>query len=134
MDDVLTRHDPDILILELGGNDGLRGLPPARLEQNLSAIIERSGQAGAKVLLLGMRMPPNYGRRYTELFEAVFARLAAERQVTFVPFLLEGVGGDKSLMQPDGIHPRQEAQPIMLDLVWRKLEPMLSLKPAAGRS
>jgi acyl-CoA thioesterase-1 len=125
IDELLDVHEPSILILELGGNDGLRGLAPARLRENLAAIITRSKAAGARVLLVGMRIPPNYGRRYTELFEAVFPALAHERNVAFVPFMLEGVGDNRSLMQHDGLHPNGEAQPILLDRVWEKLQPLL---------
>lgn len=125
VDDLLQRHAPGIVILELGGNDGLRGLPPARLKDNLTGIIARCRAAGAKVLLVGMRIPPNYGRRYTELFEGVFPQVAAEQKADFVPFLLDGVGGNRSLMQGDGLHPNGEAQPLMLDLVWQKLAPLL---------
>ncbi|WP_082054281.1 arylesterase [Methyloterricola oryzae] len=125
VDDLLQRHAPGVVILELGGNDGLRGLPPARLKENLTGIIARCRAAGAKVLLVGMRIPPNYGRRYTELFEGVFPQVAAEQKADFVPFLLDGVGGNRSLMQGDGLHPNGEAQPVMMDLVWQKLVPLL---------
>lgn len=123
---LLERHHPAILIVELGGNDGLRGLPPAQMEANLDAIVGRARAAGAQVLLLGMKIPPNYGKRYTELFEKVYADLAAKRGLPLVPFLLDGVGGHDALMQADGIHPNQQAQPLLLDQVWRKLEPMLA--------
>ncbi len=125
IDGLLKQRKPAVLILELGGNDGLRGLAPTRLRENLGEIITRAQTACAKVLLVGMRIPPNYGRRYTDLFEGVFPALAGERNVAFVPFMLEGVGGHRSLMQPDGLHPNGEAQPILLDRVWEKLEPLL---------
>jgi acyl-CoA thioesterase-1 len=125
VDDLLARHRPRVLLLELGANDGLRGLPPARLEANLSEIIRRAHKAGAKALLLGMRIPPNYGKRYNTLFEAVFPSVARRLDVPLVPFLLDGVGGHKELMQADGLHPAQSAQVLMLENVWAKLEPLL---------
>ena len=102
---LLAEHKPDVVIVELGGNDGLRGQLPAQLKQNLASMIEASQQAGAKVLLLGMQLPPNYGARYTQAFAAVYAELANEKKVALVPFLLEGVGGKPELMQADRIHP-----------------------------
>src|SRR5690606_13451444 len=90
---LLAEHQPELVIIELGGNDGLRGQSLAQLQQNLAAMIEQSQQAGARVLLLGMQLPPNYGVRYTRAFAQVFSDLAQERQVALVPFLLEGVGG-----------------------------------------
>jgi acyl-CoA thioesterase-1 len=125
IDALLKTHRPSIVILELGGNDGLRGLSPKQLEANLGDMIARSKAAGAKVLLLGMKIPPNYGRRYTELFESVYPKLAAQHGVPLVPFFLEGVGGQAHLMQTDGIHPNGEAQAVLLRLVWEKLEGML---------
>lgn len=89
---LLAAHKPSLVVLELGGNDGLRGQSPAQLQQNLASMIERSRQAGAKVLLLGMRLPPNYGVRYTTAFAKVYEQLAADKQVPLVPFFLEGVG------------------------------------------
>jgi acyl-CoA thioesterase-1 len=125
IDDLLKRHKPSIVILELGGNDGLRGLSPKQMESNLGAMIERSKAARAKVLLLGMKIPPNYGKRYADLFQKVYPDLARRYDVVLVPFLLEGVGGQEQLMQPDGIHPNLDAQAILLAQVWEKLEPML---------
>lgn len=126
IDDLLKRHRPSIVILELGGNDGLRGLSPKQMESNLAAMIERSKTAGAKVLLLGMKIPPNYGKRYADLFQKVYPDLAKRYDVDLVPFLLEGVvGGQNNLMQPDGIHPNLDAQSILLAQVWEKLEAIL---------
>nr|WP_305799123.1 arylesterase [Methylococcus sp. EFPC2] len=122
---LLERHRPIVLILELGANDGLRGLQPARLEDNLSAILERARKAGVKPLLLGMRIPPNYGKRYNELFEAAFPDVAQRNGIPWVPFLLDGVGGRADLMQGDGLHPNRTAQPILLENVWQKLKPLL---------
>ena len=125
VDGLLARYRPAIMILELGANDGLRGLPPSRMQANLGEIMARSQKAGSKVLLLGMRIPPNYGKRFNQLFEGVFPALAKQRGAAFVPFLLEGVGGQNHLMQPDGLHPNGEAQSVLLQRVWEKLEPML---------
>ena len=121
----LEREQPAILILELGGNDGLRGLPPAAMKQNLAAIVERAQQSGAKVLLVGMRMPPNYGEAYNRAFEQVFAELAKEYRTAYLPFLLEGFGDKAELFQPDRIHPTESAQPIIVKNVWRALAPLL---------
>ncbi|CAE6925098.1 MULTISPECIES: arylesterase [Pseudomonas] len=122
---LLQEHKPKVVVVELGGNDGLRGLAPVQMQQNLSSMIEQSKQAGAEVLLLGMQLPPNYGKRYTTAFANVFSDLAREQQVALVPFLLEGVGGVPRLMQADGIHPAAEAQSILLENVWPQLKPLL---------
>lgn len=122
---LLSEHQPQVVIVELGGNDGLRGLPPGQLQQNLASMIDASRDAGAKVLLLGMRIPPNYGERYTTAFAKVFDDVAAEKNVPLVPFLLEGVGGVASLMQDDGVHPAVTAQPRLLENVWPTLKPLL---------
>ena len=122
---LLAEHNPELVIIELGGNDGLRGQPPAQLQQNLASMVEQSQQAGAKVLLLGMKLPPNYGVRYTTAFAQVFTDLAEQKQVSLVPFFLEGVGGVPGMMQADGIHPAEAAQEILLDNVWPTLKPML---------
>jgi acyl-CoA thioesterase-1 len=121
----LQQHRPAIVILELGANDGLRGLPLKELQDNLSAMIEQCQQAGARVLLTGMRIPPNYGPRYTQKFQATFAELAERYRLALVPFLLEGVAGDPALVQDDGIHPRAEAQERILENVWSVLAPLL---------
>ncbi|MCW2292903.1 acyl-CoA thioesterase-1 [Pseudomonas sp. BIGb0408] len=122
---LLAEHKPGLVVVELGGNDGLRGLPPSQLQQNLASMIDASREAGAKVLLLGMRIPPNYGERYTSAFAKVYDDLAAEKDVPLVPFLLEGVGGVDTLMQDDGVHPAVEAQPMLLENVWPTLKPLL---------
>ncbi|MHA6493305.1 arylesterase [Pseudomonas borbori] len=122
---LLAEHKPDVVILELGGNDGLRGQPPAQLQQNLATMIDLSRDSGAKVLLLGMLLPPNYGVRYTTAFANVYKNLAEEKQVAFVPFFLEGVGGVRGMMQTDGIHPALKAQPVLLENAWPALEPLL---------
>ncbi len=122
---LLSEHEPDIVIIELGGNDGLRGQPPAQLKRNLAAMAEQAQQAGAKVLLLGMRMPPNLGQRYTSAFADAFDSLAEEKDLPYVPFLLEGIGGVPSMMQSDQVHPTAEAQSKLLDNVWSALNPLL---------
>lgn len=122
---LLSQHRPQLVIIELGGNDGLRGQPPAQLQQNLARMVDVSTAAGAKVLLLGMRLPPNFGQRYTQAFAQVFSDVAADKQVPLVPFLLEGVGGVPGMMQADGIHPAVAAQPRLLENVWPTLEPLL---------
>ncbi|MFY0991109.1 arylesterase [Halomonas sp. C05BenzN] len=123
--ELLGQHEPDIVLLELGGNDGLRGLPPGQFEANLATMIEASREAGAEVLLLGIDIPPNYGQAYRDAFTGVFHRLADEYELALVPFLLEGVALEDGLMQSDGIHPTAAAQPIILDNVWPALEPLL---------
>lgn len=122
---LLASHRPELVIIELGGNDGLRGQSPKQLQQNLAAMVEQSRSAGAEVMLLGMRLPPNYGPRYTQAFAGVYTRLAEEKQVPLVPFFLDGVGGIPGMMQADGIHPTAQAQPKLLDNLWPVLEPML---------
>ena len=122
---LLAQHQPELVIIELGGNDGLRGQAPGQLQQNLAAMVDRSRAAGAKVLLLGMQLPPNYGQRYTRAFAAVYENLATEKQVPLVPFFLEGVGGVAGMIQADGIHPTVSAQPRLLDNVWPQLQPLL---------
>jgi acyl-CoA thioesterase-1 len=121
----LRLHAPAIVILELGGNDGLRGLPLSDTRANLTRMTDLSVAAGARVLLVGMKIPPNYGPRYAEGFEKVFADLAAQRKLPLVPFFLEKVALVPGLMQDDGLHPTAGAQPIMLDALWPHLKPML---------
>jgi acyl-CoA thioesterase I len=122
---VLSEHRPDLLILELGGNDGLRGLPLASMRENLEAIIEAATKVKAQVLLLGIQLPPNYGRTYTQKFQAVYADLVTKFDLRFVPYLLQGLGEGRDSFQVDGIHPNAAAQPRILDNVWRELEPCL---------
>ncbi|WP_350613108.1 arylesterase [Pseudomonas sp. HY7a-MNA-CIBAN-0227] len=121
----LAEHKPDLVILELGGNDGLRGQLPTQLQQNLASMIDQSRDSGAKVLLLGMQLPPNYGKRYTESFAEVYGKLAEEKKVPLVPFFLEGIGGHPDLMQADGLHPAVSAQGKLLENVWPTLKPLL---------
>ncbi len=124
IDEELARWQPDIVIIELGGNDGLRGLPLDALYDNLAALIEASLGQGARVLLLGMRLPPNYGR-YSEDFAAVYAALARRYRIPLLPFLLAGMEDDFTFFQADGIHPNQRAQARILDNVWPVLRPLL---------
>jgi acyl-CoA thioesterase-1 len=122
---LLDKHMPNIVILELGGNDGLRGAPIKLMTQNLSYMITLSREAGAKVLLLGMRIPPNYGQRYSELFANQYMLIAKDLSVELVPFLLQDIAGQPGMMQADGIHPTQSAQPIMMRSVWQALKPLM---------
>lgn len=122
---LLAQHAPQVLIIELGGNDGLRGQPPAQLQQNLASMAVQAQKQGASVLLLGMQLPPNYGQRYTQAFARVYADVAHEHQLPLVPFFLEGIGGVPGMMQADGIHPAAGAQQRLLDNVWPSLMPLL---------
>ncbi|HEX5801932.1 MAG TPA: arylesterase [Azospira sp.] len=122
--DALARHRPTILILALGANDGLRGLPLAGLRENLAGIAAAAKQSKTRVLLVGMRLPPNYGA-YADQFAQVFRDVAKETQAPLVPFLLDGVAERPELFLPDMLHPTAAAQPRLLDNVWRGLEPLL---------
>jgi acyl-CoA thioesterase-1 len=121
----LERHRPTVVILELGANDGLRGLPPDLLADNLGAMVSAARQAGARVLLVGMQMPPNYGPAYTRRFAATFEQVARTHEVALLPFLLDGFAERTELFQADGIHPTAEAQSLILDNVWTRLAPLL---------
>ena len=118
IDAALDDFAPDLIILELGGNDGLRGFPPARMKGNLEQIIERSKASGAAVVLLGIRIPTNYGTRYTEAFEAVYREVANELDIEWIEFFMDGVAMNDDLLQADRIHPNAAAQPILLDNAW----------------
>lgn len=122
---LLEAHSPDIVVIELGGNDGLRGQPVGHLRSNLASMIELARQSGAEVILTGIRIPPNYGPAYTESLAAVYPELAREHDVPLVPFLMDGVALQRDLMQPDGIHPNEEGQVVMFENVWRVLEDLL---------
>jgi acyl-CoA thioesterase-1 len=113
------------LILELGGNDGLRGLPVADMKKNLAEIIERAQARGVEVILAGMEAPPNMGEEYTGEFRQVYRDLAKKYKLTLIPFLLEGVAGNREMNQPDGIHPNVAGEKVMTENVWQELEPML---------
>lgn len=133
LDELLLRVKPSLVVIELGGNDGLRGLTPAQMAANLTGMIEKSRAAGARVLLLGMRIPPNYGKRYADMFQNVYGEVAQKTGVALVPFLMDGVGGHDGLMQADGIHPNQAAQPLLLAQVLKQLEPLLASRKAGTR-
>ncbi|WP_228152494.1 MULTISPECIES: arylesterase [Marinobacter] len=124
--DLLSRHAPAIVIIELGGNDGLRGFQPSVIEQNLAQMIELTRDAGARPLLVGMQIPPNYGPRYTSMFAAIYPKLADSHDTGLVPFFLDGIYNQNGMMQEDGIHPSSQAQQKLLDNLWPALEPMLS--------
>lgn len=123
---LLETHDPTIVIIELGGNDGLRGFPPNVIESNLANMIEQVRDIGATPLLVGMQIPPNYGQRYTTMFADIFPTLSDRYNTPLVPFFLDGIYDQDGLMQGDGIHPTEEAQPRLLDNIWPKLEPLLN--------
>ena len=123
---LLEKQQPAIVMIELGGNDGLRGIPLDTTRGNLSSMIVAGQQAGARVIISEMRIPPNYGRSYTEKFQALFGELAAEHGETLLPFLLEDIALEPGMMQADGIHPAAAAQPAMLDEVWAVLEPLIN--------
>lgn len=122
----LATHKPSIVILELGGNDGLRGLPVASIKRNLIEMVQKSQDAGATVILAGIQIPPNYGPRYTEPFTQQFEEIAQSMDLPFIPFLIDGIAQRSELMQDDGIHPKAEAQGMVLDNVWPVLETVLN--------
>lgn len=126
---LLEQHQPSLVLIELGGNDGLRGLPLTNLQDNLHSMVQMSKQQGAQVILLGMRIPPNYGARYTEGFYQIFQQVAEQEQVPVVSFFLEGVGGVPGMVQADGIHPTEQAQPILLDNAWEAVKRSIPVKP-----
>jgi len=125
----LDQHHPAVVILELGANDGLRGLPLATASANLGAMIDVIKASKAQVLLVGVELPPNYGPAYTSAFRRMYAELARQHHVALVPFLMEGVALDPRLMQADGLHPNAAGQPRLLDTVWKALQPLLG-RPA----
>jgi len=121
----LSLHKPDVVIIELGANDGLRGLPPKLIKSNLAEIAHRAQKAGAKVLLLAMKIPPSYGKRYTDLFDNIYPQLAKELKIPYVPFIMEDVALEKDMMQADRVHPNHKGQPFIADKVWPQLLPLL---------
>ena len=122
---LLSQLHPALVVVELGGNDGLRGLPLEVTRNNLQSMIHQSQLIGAGVVLAGIRLPPNYGKIYTERFARLFVSLAGDTNASFIPFLLEGIALNPTLMQNDGIHPTAQAQPLVLQNVWKVLEPLL---------
>ena len=123
--EVLSTHKPSILILELGANDGLRGLPVTEMRSNLNKMVLQAKAAKTKLILVGMKIPPNYGQKYSRDFSASYAILAKQHKIKLVPFLLEGVAGKPSLIQDDGLHPLAAAQPALLDNVWKIFKGLL---------
>jgi acyl-CoA thioesterase-1 len=128
IDAALGRVKPDVVVLALGGNDGLRGLPVGEMKANLGKIVRAAQARGARVLVVGMRIPPNYGPKYTQAFFDAFAEVARETKSAYVPFLLERIVDRRELFQPDQIHPTADAQPLLLDTVWKGLEPLLKAR------
>ncbi len=126
--DILAAHRPHLTIIELGANDGLRGLPLRQTTRNLEAMIDLAKQQGSAVLLVGMRLPPNYGPAYTRQFQDLFTQVARARKVRLVPFLLAGMADQRDRFQADGLHPDAGAQPLLVENVWRELKPMLKEK------
>ncbi len=121
----LDQTKPNIIILELGANDGLRGLPVQEMTANLNTIIEQSKKSGAKILLVGMRIPPNYGPQYTKRFSQSYVKLSQEHNIPLVPFMLENIAAKANLIQDDGLHPNAIAQPLVLDNIWPHLKQLL---------
>ena len=124
----LAEHKPDIVVLALGANDGLRGLRPQLMTGNLNAMVADARSAGARVLLVGMQMPPNYGAAYTRNFARAYSELASEHRLPFVPFLMEGFATRPEMFLADGIHPNAAAQPQVLDTIWAELKPLLDAR------
>lgn len=123
--DLLEENTPDVVIIELGGNDGLRGFPPNVIESNLASMIEKVQTSGARAVLVGMQIPPNYGQRYTAMFAEIYPKLSDRYDTALVPFFLEGIYNQAGLMQDDGIHPTEDAQVKLLENVWPVLKPIL---------
>ncbi len=128
---LLAKYKPGVVVIELGANDGLRGLPLPALRDNLASMIDAAQHAGARVLLLGIELPVNYGPQYRDGLRAVYAELAKQKRTGLVPFLLDGVALDPTLMQDDGLHPRAAGEPRVLDNVWGGLRPLLRVKDGA---
>ena len=122
---LLAEYQPAIVLIELGGNDGLRGLSLDRMKHNITAMVKKAKSTNARVLLVGMQLPPNYGKSYTERFQRIYREIAVEQQVALAPFILDGIATNRKLMQPDGIHAAARAQQKMLENVWLHLRPLL---------
>jgi acyl-CoA thioesterase I len=125
---LLSQHRPDVVVIELGANDGLRGQPVTAAEANLRTMIEQSQKSRARVLLVGMRMPPNYGRDYTERFFGMYKNLATQFKAPLVPFMLEGVADKPKLFQADRLHPNADAHPIILANIWPQIAPLVKAR------
>ena len=121
---LLEKYKPDVVVIELGGNDGLRGTPPKLIEQNLTQMVSLAKQQ-ATVLLVGIQLPPNYGQQYLDRFVAVFPTVAKEQEVALLPSIVVNTGGNPDLMQADGVHPNTKGQAIIMEDVWQKLQPLL---------
>jgi acyl-CoA thioesterase-1 len=128
LNSALQKYQPEVIIIELGANDGLRGLPISQIKNNFEIMFKESQKAGAKILLLGIDLPPNYGPKYREQLKSLFIELAQSYKIALVPMFLEGVAGDDNLMQKDGLHPNEEAQQKILDNVWPHLKAVLETK------
>lgn len=133
IDAALAKHKPAIVLLALGANDGLRGQNVDALRNNLEAIIDACRKSKSQVVLIGMRLPPNYGNAYADKFHAVYLELAKRHKLPLVPFLLEGFGDNRDWFQADGIHPAVRAQPVMLETVWKTLAPLIPSPVASGK-
>jgi len=125
----LEQTKPQTIIIELGANDGLRGLPVKNMRDNLDAMIQLSKKSGARVLLIGMRIPPNYGQKYTEEFSQTYIKLASQHKIPVVPFMLENVAAKPDLIQQDGLHPNTLGQPIILENIWPALQRLIKKRP-----
>ncbi|MGO1462711.1 MAG: arylesterase [Marinobacter sp.] len=123
--ELIEKNSPSVVIIELGGNDGLRGFPPKVIKSNLASMVERVQNSGAQAVLVGMQIPPNYGQRYTHMFAELFPAISDSYNTALVPFFLEGIYNKDTLMQDDGIHPTAEAQPMLLENIWPVLSPLL---------
>jgi len=123
--ELLEKNNPSVVIIELGGNDGLRGFPPSVIKSNLASMVESVQDSGARAILVGMQIPPNYGQRYTQMFADIFPTLSDSYSTALVPFFLDGIYDKQNLMQSDGIHPTAEAQPMLLENVWPVLRDLL---------
>jgi acyl-CoA thioesterase-1 len=134
IDAALDNFAPEVVVIALGGNDGLRGFPPARMKSNLETMIRACLDSGAEVVLLGIRIPPNYGQRYTQAFEQVYRDLATELELPWIEFFMEGIALNEALMQDDGIHPNAEAQPALLDNAWPAIRAALDADGRVGHA
>ncbi|PHQ23977.1 arylesterase [Marinobacter guineae] len=123
--ELIEENDPEVVIIELGGNDGLRGFPPNVIESNLASMIKQIQASGARAVLVGMQIPPNYGERYTQMFADIYPKLSDRYDTDLVPFFLDGIYNQDGLMQDDGIHPTEEAQHKLLENVWPVIRPIL---------
>ncbi|MCX4028285.1 arylesterase [Endozoicomonas sp. SM1973] len=121
----LDKFKPTIVLLELGANDGLRGLPIPQMQRNLQNMIQQIKKSGSEVILMEMRIPPNYGKRYTELFQNSYSQLAKQEEIKLMPFFLKKIAGQQQYLQPDNLHPNAKAQPLLLDNIWEFINPLL---------